>query len=357
MLALFEQYPLLKEKLPYVSLGEFPTPVEKLERLGQAINTPQLYAKRDDLSGKLYGGNKVRALEFLLGEARHANAKQVFALGFPASCQALAQAIYAQKVGIQSLAFLFPQSVSRQARQHLLTYQSLGAEIHPILSIVVHAAQHRWKYGHFPKILEASSPPGMIGYVSAGYELKHQIEHGLVPEPDLVYVALATLGTAVGLMLGFKAAGLKSQVVGVDLGGRIFGRKIATPPNMLKVFRETNILLRSHELSFPEVEVSESDFGIRSGYERGRESLLNAAGAEAMTRAKELGNLQLDEMFTANAFAALLADGEAGKLRDKTVLWWNSYNSRDFSDQIASANYQQLPKGFHRYFEKDVPPV
>ncbi len=42
MLALFERYPLLNEKLPHVSLGEFPTPVDKLDRLGHAINARQL---------------------------------------------------------------------------------------------------------------------------------------------------------------------------------------------------------------------------------------------------------------------------------------------------------------------------
>ena len=63
MLALFERYPVLKEKLPHVALGDFPTPVEKLERLAQAIHAPQLYVKRDDVSGKPYGGNKVRALD------------------------------------------------------------------------------------------------------------------------------------------------------------------------------------------------------------------------------------------------------------------------------------------------------
>src|SRR6266508_6636030 len=101
MIYMFEQYPLLKEKLPYVSLGEFPTPIEKLEGLGQAINTPNLYAKREDLSGKLYGGNKIRALEFLLGDALRAGCEQVMAAGFPASCQALAQAIYARQLGIK----------------------------------------------------------------------------------------------------------------------------------------------------------------------------------------------------------------------------------------------------------------
>ncbi len=352
MLALFEQYQALKEKLPHVSLGEFPTPVDKLERLGQAIHAPRLYAKCDDLSGKLYGGNKIRALEFLFGEAISAGYHQVVALGFPASCQALAQAIYARELGLHSTAFLFPQIHSQQAKQHLLLYQSIKADVRPTIpTILPFLLGYRLKHGRFPKLLEASSQVGMLGYVSAGFELRNQIEQGLLPEPDLVYIGLATMGTTVGLMLGFRAAGLKSQVVGIDDGARVMGRKVATPAHMAKLFRETNELLRSNDPSFPELEISESDFNIRGGYEREKTSLANSAGAKAVERAKEWANLQLDEMFTANAFAALLADGESGALQDKTVLWWNSYNSRDFSSQIASADYHLLPKTFQRYFE------
>jgi 1-aminocyclopropane-1-carboxylate deaminase/D-cysteine desulfhydrase-like pyridoxal-dependent ACC family enzyme len=352
MLPLFERYPLLRENLPHVALGDFPTPVEKLERLGQAIHAPQLYVKRDDVSGKLYGGNKVRALEFLFGEAIRAGYKQVVALGFPASCQALAQAIYARELGLRSTAFLFPQIRSRQARQHLLIYQSIHADVRPTIPMIFpFMLRHRLIYGRFPKLLEASSPIGMIGYVSAGFELRNQVEQGSIPEPDRVYISLATMGTTVGLILGFRAAGLKSQVIGIDDGARVMGRKVATPPHMAKLFRETNELLRSNDPSFPVLEISESDFNIRGGYEREKDSLVNSAGVRAMERAKELANLQLDEMFTANAFAALLADGDGGDLEDKTVLWWNSYNSRDFSTQIASANYRQLPKSFQRYFE------
>ncbi len=352
MLSLFERYPLLKEKLPYVSLGEFPTPIEKLERLGQAIRAPQLYVKHDDLSGKLYGGNKIRALEFLFGDAIRSGHKQVIALGFPASCQALAQAIYARELGLQSTAFLFPQIQSQQARQHLLVYQSINADVRPTIPMIFpFLLSHRLKYGHFPKLLEASTPVGMIGYVSAGFELKKQIEQGLIPEPDMVYISLATMGTVVGLMLGFKATGLKSQVIGIDNGGRILGRKVATPPHMAKLFRETNELLHSLDPLFPILKISEGDFYIRAGYERQKESLMTSVGAQAMAQAKELANLQLDEMFTANSFAALLADGEAGHLHDKTVLWWNTYNSRDFSAQIAPVDYRKLHKSFHQYFE------
>jgi 1-aminocyclopropane-1-carboxylate deaminase/D-cysteine desulfhydrase-like pyridoxal-dependent ACC family enzyme len=348
MLPLFERYPLLKEKLPYVSLGEFPTPIEKLELLGQAINAPHLYAKREDLSGKSYGGNKVRALEFLLGDALQSNYKQVLALGFPASCQALAQAIYARQLGIKSLAILFPQASSEQGRRYLLMYESIGAELQALgLSALFRLITYRLKHGRFPKLLEASSPLGMVGYVSAGFELRDQIDHRLLPEPDLVYVALATMGTAVGLALGFKAAGLKSRVVSVHLGN-----PRATPRNMAKLFRETNEFLHSHDSSFPKFEVSENDFDIRYGFGRPKGGLLSEAGAQAMKQAKELANLELDEMFTANAFAALKADANKGLLKHKTVLWWNSYSSRDFSNQIATADYHQLPKAFHHYFEQ-----
>lgn len=352
MLALFEAYPLIKEKLAHVPLGDFPTPVEKLEDLGQSIHTARLYVKRDDQCGKLYGGNKVRALEFLFGDAIQAGHKQVVALGFPASCQALAQAIYARQLGLHSTAFLFPQIQSEQARRHLLIYQSIQADIRPTIPMILpFIFGHRLKYGRFPKLLEASTPLGMVGYVNGGFELKRQIEQGLLPEPDLLYISLATMGTTVGLMLGFKAAGLQTQVIGMDDGARVLGRKVATPANMAKLFRETNNLLQSSDPSFPSVEISEGDFHIRAGYEREKDSLLIPAGVQAMQRVKDMANLQLDEMFTANAFAALIADGESGALQDKTVLWWNTYSSIDFSAQIASADYRELPKFFQQYFK------
>ena len=62
MIPLFEHYPILGRKLPYVSLGEFPTPVQKLDQLGRHLGLDNLFIKRDDLSGKVYGGNEVRKL-------------------------------------------------------------------------------------------------------------------------------------------------------------------------------------------------------------------------------------------------------------------------------------------------------
>jgi len=56
-------------------------------------------------------------------------------------------------------------------------------------------------------------------------------------------------------------------------------------------------------------------------------------------------------MFTASSFAALIADGKADQVRDETMLWWNSYNSRDFSSKIATEDYRKLSWSFWHYFQ------
>ena len=56
------------ETLPRVQLGHFPTPLEYLPRLTEAIGGPRILIKRDDCSGLAFGGNKTRQLEFTIGQ-------------------------------------------------------------------------------------------------------------------------------------------------------------------------------------------------------------------------------------------------------------------------------------------------
>ena len=55
-----------------INLLEGPTPLQRLGRLEESLVNPQnvrIYAKRDDLTGLGCGGNKLRKLEFLMGQA------------------------------------------------------------------------------------------------------------------------------------------------------------------------------------------------------------------------------------------------------------------------------------------------
>lgn len=57
--------------LPRVSLASIrPTPLEPLPRLSQLLGGPDIWVKRDDLTGLAFGGNKTRMLEFALADAQ-----------------------------------------------------------------------------------------------------------------------------------------------------------------------------------------------------------------------------------------------------------------------------------------------
>jgi len=85
---------------------------------------------------------------------------------------------------------------------------------------------------------------------------------GEMPEPDYIYVASGTMGTAVGLMLGLRAANLKSRVISV----RVIGENFANLRKIVKLIHKTNSLLRSLDSSLPKLEFSEEDMDIRHDF-------------------------------------------------------------------------------------------
>ena len=369
MVPLFEQYPILRDKLPYVSLGEFPTPVQKLEQLGADLGVSHLYVKRDDLSGEPYGGNKIRKLEFLLGNALRAGAKEVLTFGGAGSNHALATAIYAQLLGLKSISMLIPQPNAHYVRRNLLMSHYCGAEMHlyeaemqscinmplSFLATTYQLLRHGLKSGRFPQVIPwgGSSPLGVIGFVNAAFELKEQIENGDIPEPDYVYVASGTMGTAAGLMLGLRAANMKSRVISV----RVIGEKLCNAKGMVRLIGKTSSLLCSLEPSFPQFQFFEEDMDIIHGFFGEQYAQFTKEGMEAVARMKESEGIKLDGTYTGKALAAIIDDAKNKDLKDKVILFWHTLNTRDFSDVISAVDYRKLPGGFHRYFEEEVQPL
>ena len=361
-LSLFKKHPKLALQLPYVSLGRFPTPVEKLDSVGAAIGLSSLYIKRDDLSGLLYGGNKVRKLEFLLGEALRAGAKEVVTLGFAGSNHALGTATYANQLGLKCTSLLMPQLNAHYVRRNLLAsyYQKADLRHFPNLSMVVFGLlqkllQGKMEFGVFPKVIPAggSCPLGVLGYVNAAFELKEQIQAGEMPEPDLIYVPLGSMGTAVGLMLGLKAVGLRTQVIPV----RVIEPRFADARKMVGLFRGTISLLRKMDPTFPRLEMEVREIQIRDDCFGEGYAQFTAKAVKAAVLLKEKTGIPSNGAYSAKAFSAILDDASRQTLKGKTVLFWNTFNSRDLSATASKVDYHQLPKKFHRYFEQEVQPL
>jgi 1-aminocyclopropane-1-carboxylate deaminase/D-cysteine desulfhydrase-like pyridoxal-dependent ACC family enzyme len=184
-------------------------------------------------------------------------------------------------------------------------------------------------------------------------ELKEQILAGSIPEPDRVYVALGTMGTAVGLMLGLNAAGLKTRVTAV----RIAESGLLTVKRAIRLLHRSNSLLWSLDSSFPNCTCTEADIEIRDefmglGYARFTEQ-----GMDAVRQMKELEGIELEGTYTGKTLAALIDDARKGAIGSETILFWNTSNARKLSALIASVDYHQLPRPLHRYFEVEVQPL
>ena len=91
------------DQLPRINLLHAPTPLEPLPRLSAALGGPQLWAKRDDCTGLALGGNKVRKLEYLLGEALAQGADTVITTGGFQSNHARQTAAAAARLGLRCL--------------------------------------------------------------------------------------------------------------------------------------------------------------------------------------------------------------------------------------------------------------
>lgn len=359
-LPLFERYPGLRERIPYVPIATLPTPVRRLEALGEAIGA-ELWLKDDGPSGVRYGGNKVRKLGFLLASAKQDGAETVLTFGAAGSNHALATAIYAKELGLSSISMLVPQPPAYSVRRNLLRQLTAGAELHyrnglgqVAVATCWQFAAHSARTGKFPRVIATggSSPLGIVGFVNAVFELKQQIERGELPEPEVIYVAAGSMGTAVGLALGIQLSGLRIRIQAV----RVTGERFTNLERGRKLYQTTNELLHHHDPSVPLVPFPESTFEVRHDFYGENYALYTPVGMEAVRMAGELEALRLEGTYSGKAMACLVSDARAGRLQGR-ALFWNTYNSVDISRDIAGANYQNLPQSLHRYFEEPVQPL
>ncbi|MCX4370913.1 MAG: pyridoxal-phosphate dependent enzyme [Dysosmobacter sp.] len=358
-LPLFDAYPQLQKGLPFVSLGVYPTPVEPLPGCSGIC---QVYIKRDDLSGEEYGGNKIRKLEFELGEARRQGIREVMTFGCDGSNHALATGIYAKKVGMQSTSILRTQHNARYVRKNLLKSMYYGIQMHHCETLEEMDAlaallqrQNAEKTGRpvYQIPVGGSSPLGTVGFVNAAFELRQQVNAGLLPEPDYIYAAAGTLGTVAGLTIGLDALGMKTKVVAV----KVNSENRINAENYAELMNSTAALLRNADPSFPVLAYEPEDVRIEEKYYGGDYAIFTEEGVSAVNFMKEKYGIALEGTYTGKTCAAMLEAVREPVNQGKTVLFWNTLNSREPYPQALQADYHGLPKEFWRYFEEDVQPL
>lgn len=213
--------PRLPHRLP---LADTPTPIMKLSRLSERLGV-ELYVKRDDLTGLLETGNKVRKLEYLVGEALQQGADTLITCGTLQSNCCRAVAAVAARLGLKAI-LVFKGGKPEVYDGNLLLSKVLGAEavyvsdeefsrIDDLFARLVAGVTAR---GGKPYVIPESGATevGALGYAACAEELAEQIRGG-APSFDSVVITAFSGGSQAGLLIGKQLFGLSAEIIGIPI--------------------------------------------------------------------------------------------------------------------------------------------
>lgn len=213
---------------PRVKLAHLPTPLEHLARLSQAIGGPNIYVKRDDCSGLLFGGNKVRKLEFLMADALSQNANTIVTMGTLQSNHPPLTAAAACKLGLKCELVLEHRVAIEDSDYHNSANVFLdrlhGASIRIVpgsadaKGVMKSVANEVRQRGDVPYVIPrgGSTPVGALGYVQCAHEILAQAEQ-MNLNFDFIVHATGSAGTQAGLLIGLRAMNCRIPVVGIGV--------------------------------------------------------------------------------------------------------------------------------------------
>lgn len=348
---LSSHFPKLSGSFTHIDLGDFPTPVENFTL--KDFDRDRLYIKRDDISGKLYGGNKVRKLEYLLSEALEKKAKYVITSGAVGSNHCLATARYASSLGFKPVLMLFGDQTGDMVRTNLLADYMTGAVMYydrtyeeHLVSMKKAIALYREIGKCEPYIIPAggTSHRGILGYVNAAFELKDQIDKGILPEPDTIFIPLGTMGTAAGLYIGLKAAGLNCKIAAVQ----VVASFVADKKKLAALIESASSFFNALDNTFPIVRYSDNDINVGSTW-LGQGYGISTPQAENAIKKFKTADVSLDPTYSGKCAAAFLDFVKREENRHKTVLFWNTKNSVKID--VSEVDYRKLPEGFWWVFD------
>jgi L-cysteate sulfo-lyase len=268
-----------------LSLGAWPTPLERAPRLAAALGLRELWIKRDDLVGLGGGGNKVRKLQYTCAQALETGAHTLITTGAPQSNHARLTAAAAARLGLRCVLVLAGHEPP-EWRGNLVLDSLAGAEVvwagddSPTEVARAEAAQHE---GGYLIPFGGTTPEAVQAYVDCARELTAQ-----VTDFDRVVLAVGSGGTMAGLVQELGP----ERVLGVDVGAvadphAAVAALLPAPPSTLTIDR------------------SQVGRGYAAFTEPVREALKLAARTEGIF---------LDPTYTGRAMAGLIASSAANGL-------------------------------------------
>lgn len=324
----------LLKRLPKAELGFFPTPLYRLNRLSAELDV-NLYIKRDDFTGmNLFGGNKVRKLEYLMGDALAQGCEYVFTFGATQSNHAMQTVSACRRCGLKPVLYLVAivKPDEDDIRSNLLLNKLMGAEIHIVelaegeteaeadaRSVELARAHQKRLEAEGHKCYEVpvggASPIGSVGFIEGFVEFAEQAE-AMQMHPDVIFHATGTGGTMAGLAAGKVLTGSDPTIISVNASFKDEGY----PERTAGLANESLELIGAA----CRVEATRDIHTDLNYYLPGYE-IPNEAATEAIRLLAEKEGLFIDPVYTGKAFAGMLDYIRSGKTpQGSNVVFWHT---------------------------------
>jgi D-cysteine desulfhydrase family pyridoxal phosphate-dependent enzyme len=213
------------DDLPREKLAFLPTPLHRLKNLGNSLGLDELWIKRDDQTGLCFGGNKVRKLEFVLGDARRNKADTIVTVGGIQSNHCRQTAAACAAAGLRCILLLGGEEPTHYTG-NLLLDRMLGAELkfYPDDSLMTlnsrlnEVIETLKDFGLNPYAVPAGAemPVGTIPYAIAMEELLSQTKKEEFM-PKKIIIPTGTGGTLAGIILGAHILDLDIDIIGISV--------------------------------------------------------------------------------------------------------------------------------------------
>ncbi len=290
--------------LSKIALASLPTPLQRADRLSDALGGPEIWFKRDDLTGFGLGGNKIRKLEYLAADALAQGADTLITGAGPQSNHVRATMAVAAHLGLKGVA-VFHGSSPSEKQGNLLLDELVGAELifsnnpdrSQLDARIIEESERLKAEGHRPYVIGrgGASPLGCVGYVAASAEIFSQLS-ALNLQPDYLFCATGSCGTQTGLLVGSKWLQLDYRLCGITVSRR----KDECLTRIEKLANETAALLNlKTKPSAADIEVNDNYIG--QGYGTPTPECLAAIRLVARTE-----GIFLDPVYTGKAMAGLI---------------------------------------------------
>jgi D-cysteine desulfhydrase family pyridoxal phosphate-dependent enzyme len=290
---------------PRLRFAALPTPLQFAARLTEELGGPRIYLKRDDLTGLALGGNKTRKLEYLVADAQAMGATHLITTGAAQSNHARQTAAAARLAGMECHLVLNAANPEPDVQGNLLLDHLLGAKVH----IVATQAERPAKMeeiaadladsGAVPYIIPGggSNGVGSLGYVAAMLEIQGQLlELGVAPKA--LYFAAGGGGTHSGIIMGAKLFGIDFNCIGIMVEG----------DNAGGIERATRVAGWTAERLGITNPVSPDDILVDAGHVGEGYGIPTDEGIAAIKLLARTEGVLIDPVYTAKAFAGMLAD-------------------------------------------------